>query len=313
MVGELLALALVLTDTGLQHFNWVQLGMVSFLVQWIVLSSAALLCPLRSFLSRHSSLIAGSLSYALVLVVTLIFSVLGQWVLSPIHAINPWQLLDILLLSAIFAGIGLRYSYLQQQLHNQQQAELSARIQALQSRIRPHFLFNSMNSIASLIETDPKTAEKMVEDLSELFRASLADSGLVTVAEELELCRRYVCIEQLRMGDRLSVDWKVGDYPAATKIPSLLLQPLLENAIYHGIQPLPKGGCVDVTVGVEHDRLILEVRNPITENENHKAKSGNQVALDNIRHRLMAHFGATAFCRTGVQEGSYVTRISYPL
>ena len=312
LVGELLAFALVLADTGLWQFDWGQLGMVSFLVQWIVLTSSALLCPLRSFLSRQPPLVAGSLSYGLVLLVTLVFSATGQQLLVPSGAIDIWGLLENLLLSGIFAGIVLRYLYLQQQLHDQQQAELGARIQALQSRIRPHFLFNSMNSIASLIEPDPQTAEKVVEDLSELFRASLAEPVLVSVEDELNLCRRYINIEQLRLGARLAVNWELGDYPKTIKIPSLLLQPVLENAIYHGIEPLPKGGCIDVMAKVEDDRFVLEVRNPLPESEEVKTRLGNQMALDNIRYRLTAHFGSEAAFSAGPEAGLFVTHISYP-
>ncbi|MEJ2444503.1 MAG: histidine kinase [Exilibacterium sp.] len=323
VVGELLAVALVLAGSSLRNFSWSQLGMVSFLVQWIVLTSAALLCPLRPLLARCSSMVAGSLSYGLVLVVTLLFSAVGLRVRYPNVAIDVWALLDNLLLAAIFAGIVLRYFYLQQQLHNQQQAELGARIQALQSRIRPHFLFNSMNSIASLIGVDPGTAEVVVEDLSELFRASLAEPALVPVSDELALCRRYIHIEQLRLGNRLRVEWDIGDYPQGAKIPGLSLQPVLENSVYHGIEPLPKGGCVAVTVKVEDHRFILEVRNPLPRKrgggmQRSKAaggntRQGNQVALDNIRHRLAAHFGPGARF-TAAQEGEiFVTHISYPL
>ncbi|WP_246125293.1 sensor histidine kinase [Exilibacterium tricleocarpae] len=313
LVGELLALALVVTDAGLQRFDWVQLGAVSFLVQWIVLSSAALLCPLRPFLRRQPPVLAGSLSYGLVLFIALVFLAAGQWMLAPGTETRWWGLLDGLLLAAIFAGIALRYFYLQQQLHNQQRSELEARIQALQSRIRPHFLFNSMNSIASLIETEPRVAEKVVEDLSDLFRASLAEPALVPVADELQLCRQYVRIEQLRLGPRLSLNWRIGEYPAGTLIPSLLVQPLLENAIYHGIQPRPEGGCIDVELSVRDHRLTLEVRNPLPAPGNSGRKTGNRVALENIRHRLVLHFGPSATCVAEPRDTLFITTISYPI
>jgi len=142
--GELLALALVLADSGLYPFNWEQLGTVSFLVQWVVLLSAALLCPLRPFLGRHSLLLAGCLTFSLILLVTLVVSLAGQWLVQG-GVINVWQVATNMVLAGIFGGIVLRYFYIQQQLLNQEEAELKARIQALQSRIRPHFLFNSMN------------------------------------------------------------------------------------------------------------------------------------------------------------------------
>ena len=121
----------------------------------------------------------------------------------------------------------LRWFYLQQQLQNREQAALKSRIQALQSRIRPHFLFNSMNSIASLIDIDPEAAEKMVVDLSELFRASLMEPGLVSIEDEIALCKQFVSIEQTRLGPRLAVEWNVDLSEGSFKIPSLMLQPLI--------------------------------------------------------------------------------------
>eukprot|EP01031_Cornospumella_fuschlensis_P016430 gene16430-20080_t len=141
----------------------------------------------------------------------------------------------------------LRYFFLQSQWRRQQQAELRARIESLQARIRPHFLFNSLNSIASLVVIDPYKAEQAVLDLSDLFRASLAKPGtLVSWAEELELSKRYLSIEQYRLGERLQLDWQVDDVPDDLPIPQLTLQPLLENALIYGIQPRIEGGLVRV-------------------------------------------------------------------
>ena len=139
-----------------------------------------------------------------------------------------------MLIALVLGGIALRYFYLSQLLQRQSEAELQARIEALQARIRPHFLFNSMNIIASLIPVDAEKAEQVVEDLSELFRASLnTDAQLVPLADELSICRKYASIEQLRIGERLQMDWNVLEPLPAVKVPALCLQPLLENAIYH--------------------------------------------------------------------------------
>jgi two-component system sensor histidine kinase AlgZ len=186
LVAELLAVLLTISgSSGLQHFNWDKLALISVQVQWIVVFSAVALCRLRFWLGRQAHLRAGVASYALVLGITFVLCSAGQWIIYGAsgmafvgdHEFNfdGWLLLNNMVIAAILSGILLRYLYLQQQLRNQQQAEMQARIQALQSRIRPHFLFNSMNSIASLIATDPDTAERVVEDLSELFRASLAE------------------------------------------------------------------------------------------------------------------------------------------
>jgi len=310
--GELLALALVLADVGVYPVNWQQLGSVSFMVQWIILLSAASLCPLRPFLGRHSIALAGTVSFSLVLLVTLFVSVLGQWI-SRSGNFDYWQILTNLLLAGIFAGIVLRYFYIQQQLLEQEEAELKARIQALQSRIRPHFLFNCMNSIVSLIGSDPERAEHVVEDLSDLFRASLAEPGLVPVGHELALCKQYISIEKLRLGPRLKMDWQVGDFPSETRIPSLLLQPIIENAIYHGIQPRVEGGIVEISVQAKGNLLTIVVRNPLVLRVEHMSKPGNRVALENIRHRLAAYYGDSAILIAGPQGENYVTEIRYPM
>jgi two-component system sensor histidine kinase AlgZ len=206
----------------------------------------------------------------------------------------------------------LRYFYVQQQLRVQEQSELRSRIQALQSRIRPHFLFNSMNIIASLIESDPKTAESVVEDLSELFRASLNEAGSqVPLSEELALCERYVRIESLRLGERLSVDWQMEPVPAGVRIPLLTLQPLLENAIYHGIQPLPEGGTIGVRLWQEQSHVNVEISNPVADRP--ATTEGNRMAMENTRSRLGALYGTRAELVTGVRDGRYLTLLRLPV
>jgi two-component system, LytTR family, sensor histidine kinase AlgZ len=316
LIAELLALLLTISDSsGLRRFSWDRLALVSVQIQWIVVFSAIMLCRLRFWLTALRPLVAGSLSYGLVLAVTLLVSSLGQWVIyvasgmafsaDQPFAFDLWQLANAMAISAIVSGIFLRYLYLQQQLRNQQQAETQARIQALQSRIRPHFLFNSMNSIASLIAVDPTTAERVVEDLSELFRASLAEPTLIPLERELSLCQHYLDIEKLRLGDRLVLDWRVNLVNSQVKIPSLILQPLLENAIFHGVEPLSGGGLVTVTVEQNDKQVKITIINPFVAGAKklerqssserlNNAERHNRMALDNIRLRLAAHFGNEA-------------------
>lgn len=320
VLGELLALALTLAGSSLSRFDWEQLGLKSFLIQWIVLLSAALLCPIRYWLSTLKLSVAGLISYSLVLLVTAICTQAGIWLLQLDNPDSKYLLASNVLLAMMFGGVVLRYLYVQQQWSNQQKAELQARIQALQSRIRPHFLFNSMNSIASLIGSDPDTAERLVEELCELFRASLAEPARVPLECELNLCRQYLDIESLRLGERLQIDWQIDPQVEAQmadwSIPSLLLQPLLENAIQHGIQPRLEGGCVQITLAldkVSRPNLQIRVSNPlpVTVAENH-AQSGNHMALDNIEHRLQAYYGDRANFRVGIEGDRFVAAIGYP-
>lgn len=317
LVAELLALLLAMTRTGLAQISWEVLALVSFQVQWVVLVSAVLLCRLRPYLRRWNPVRAGATSYGLVLVVTLLFSIAGQLLIRSYFSqpltLDYWQLAGNLLTAAILAGIGLRYLYLQQQLRNQQRAELQARIQALQSRIRPHFLFNSMNSIASLIAVDPASAERAVEDLAILFRASLAEPALIPLERELDLCRGYLDIEQLRLGDRLRVNWRLEDLPRGITIPSMLLQPLLENAVFHGVEPSTGGGEIDIQITRADQQLVIRISNPLPPPSLHQRRGHNRMALDNIRHRLQAHYGPAARLSEDSKDGRFTLVIVYPL
>ncbi len=319
LVAELLALVLELASNGLFLFSWYHFAIISLFLQWSVLCSAACLCRLRPVLSGWPLPQAAAACYLLILLVVLLFSVLGQWLLYGVldnaaqWHLNLWTVTTNVLICAVLAGIALRYFYLTNQLSLRKQTELQARIQALQSRIRPHFLFNSMNIIASLIAVDQEAAETAVEDLSGLFRASLAESDTeVRLAEELDLCRRYVRIERLRLGDRLQVEWRFDRAIEQLKIPGLCLQPLVENAIYHGIQPIPEGGTVTISGEVTDGVLHLVVVNPVV--DNHPiAHKGNQIAQHNIQQRLQALYGPKAGLLVQRSAGYHRAEIFYPL
>jgi two-component system sensor histidine kinase AlgZ len=318
LVTELLVFVLVLGNSKLIDFNWAKVGLTSIFVQWIVLVSAAVLCNVRPMLRNMSIAAATACAYALILFLTLIFSLVAEWFLSE----EPHQLTFAmfgsvgrnLIIAAIMSGIAFRYFYLQHQLRRQEQAELNSRIQALQSRIRPHFLFNSMNIIASLISVDPETAEEVVEDLSVLFRASLNDSSdkPVPLSEELSLCEKYVHIESLRLDERLNVEWEVEVDESEVRIPLLTLQPLLENAIYHGIQPIPEGGTVLVRILADDNQLVIHITNPLPQHQ-YSHDQGNRMAIDNIRHRLQAIYGERASLTTSNDGVTFHTTVSYPL
>jgi two-component system sensor histidine kinase AlgZ len=311
LVGELLVLVLLFAGP---EISWVRLALLSLFVQWVALLSAGALCGCRPVFARLALVPGMLLALALVLAVTLVVGlaadrVVAGAVIGP--AVDWTTIAREQLTAAIIAALALRYFYVQQQLRAQEHSELRSRIQALQSRIRPHFLFNSMNIIASLIETDPGTAETVVEDLSELFRASLNDAGnQVPLSEELDLCERYVRIESLRLGDRLAMDWQLAEVPAGVQIPLLTLQPLLENAIYHGIQPLPEGGTIGVKLWLDDASVHLEISNPVAPEP--VRSEGNRMALNNIRSRLAVLYGNRAELETSVVDGRYVTRLHLP-
>jgi two-component system sensor histidine kinase AlgZ len=186
-----------------------------------------------------------------------------------------------------------------------------ARVHALQARIRPHFLFNSMNTIAALTRTNPARAEEAVQDLADLFRASLAEKrDQITLAEEIEIAKTYERIELLRLGERLKVDWRVTGVPQAAIVPSLMIQPLLENAIYHGIEPRSSGGTVTVTGEHANGLVTIVVRNPVPERV--APREGNRIALANIRERLALMYGTRAAVKAGRFDDEYIVTLRFP-
>jgi len=186
-----------------------------------------------------------------------------------------------------------------------------ARLQALQARIRPHFLFNSINAVLSLMRRDPRRAETALEDLAELFRALMQDNRrLTTLADEVALCRQYLNLEQLRLGERLKIAWDVETLPGDALVPQLLLQPLVENAIYHGIEPDAAPGIVEIRISGDKDQVRIVLANPYHPEYQHRA--GNRMALANIRERLALHFDVEANLSAEVVGEKFEIRIVLP-
>jgi two-component system, LytTR family, sensor histidine kinase AlgZ len=187
-----------------------------------------------------------------------------------------------------------------------------ARLQALQSRIRPHFLFNTLNTAISLLRSSPAQAETVLEDLAELFRMQMSENDrLSPFARELELARAYAQLEEFRLGERLRLEWKVDNAPMDVLIPPLVLQPLLENAICHGVETSPQGGTVRVDAFARNDQLNVVVRNPLPAEGTRRP--GNRMALSNIRERLALHFDAEARLTTHRAGGDFIVQVVMPL
>ena len=189
-----------------------------------------------------------------------------------------------------------------------------ARLMALSARIRPHFLFNSLNAVLGIMREDPRRAERALEELSDLFRVLMRENrDLVTLGDELALCRQYIALETLRLGDRLGVRWQTEGCPADARVPPLMLQPLRENAVYHGVEPLAGNGEVRVSVQRAGGDVVVEIDNPAPPRDGASGHgSGNRMALDNIRERLMLFFDLEAQLEAGEQDGLYRVRIRFP-
>ena len=190
-----------------------------------------------------------------------------------------------------------------------------ARLQALQARIRPHFLFNSINAVLSLMRDEPRRAERMLENMAELFRVLMADNRqLRPLAEEVDLCRQYLEIEQIRLGDRLRIDWQIDNMPVSALVPPLILQPLIENAVYHGIEPQQGDGVLTIQISPAASsgkQLNITLTNPYHSASTHV--SGNRMAIANIKERLQLHFDAEAGLLAAVTNNQYVVKINMPI
>ncbi|MBS1190344.1 MAG: Histidine kinase internal region [Rhodocyclaceae bacterium] len=221
----------------------------------------------------------------------------------------PFGALRAALLAAAAAGLLLAYFELRSRAFSPVEAE--ARLAALNARIRPHFLFNSLNTVLSLIRAEPKRAEAALESLADLFRAALKDQReLVPLSDEIALGRQYLELEKLRLGERLRLGWEVADVPLDTLIPPLMLQPLLENAVYHGIEPAPEGGEVHIGFARRGEELAIEIANPMPAAGQHAA--GHQMAVANIRERLALYYDLEARLEVRQEAGSYSVRITLP-
>lgn len=306
-----LVLAIVQADRG--WIDWNYFGLLSLFVQWVALTSAALICRLRARLARMSVSAATTVIVAIVLLDVLAFSLFADSMLHPQAGVTGWQgVAKKMLVALLIAVMALRYFYLQHQWQRQREANMQAHLASLQARIQPHFLFNSMNTIASLIAVNPERAEEAVLDLSELFRAGLrTDDQLIPLSRELDLCQRYLAIEALRLGDRLKLEWQIAENLERQAIPPLTLQPLLENAIYHGIHPRPDGGIVQVDARAKGSFIYLMIQNPKPE-QNREQHSGNRMALTNTQSRLRALFGEPAVLKHSHQNDIYTVTLRLP-
>jgi two-component system sensor histidine kinase AlgZ len=325
LLAQLVAILLALARYESSVRFWDNLGRISLFLLWCTLLSAAFLCWPRRLLDGHGPAVVSAAALTIVLgAVSLVSAgtwwLAGNWQGMPGALVGqpgswPEFVLTNLAIATIVTGLLLRYFWVTAQWRREVREEARSRIRALQARIRPHFLFNSMNTIAALTRSDPGRAEEAVEDLADLFRASLSDAaGTVTLREELELTRTYQRIEQHRLGERLQVQWRLDTLPMRARIPALSVQPLLENAIYHGIERLPGGGTVVISGHSDGGIVELAIENPVADEAGSEGmpREGNRIALDNLRQRFELAWGARAAVVAGADGGRYRVVLRFP-
>jgi len=297
---------------------YVQIALNSVLMQWIGLSVAVILCVITrvGYLSevRSTTIVAIAITMAITLLVSWAsVSLMEMLRLGPQSQSSGFILLRNTAVAAILIGLALRYFYVQYESVKTLETQARLRLQALQARIRPHFLFNSMNTIASLTHVEPDLAEQAIINLSELFRASLAAEASIPLQQELELTRSYIELESLRLGDRLSVNWHISDNQIVTSLPALTLQPLVENAIYHGVEPLSEGGVIDIKIDTVGEFVNIAISNPLLEDRTEQHRKGNRMAVDNIQERLQIAFAGEAAMQQLEENDQFTVTLKLPL
>jgi two-component system sensor histidine kinase AlgZ len=296
-----------------------EMSVNTFFAIWLTSLCVATLCVLRRYLARLRDLPAYWLCWLIIQVIAAIVAAVSYWfneslVLQLVPSTREQQVftMSVVLITMVVSAAMLRYFYIRQLWQQELLAQTEARVQALQARIRPHFLFNSLNSIASLIMQNPEAAEAATEDLSDLFRGALRKADqTIPLAEELDLVRKYLSMEQIRLGDRLQIQWEIDMLPKDARVPPLLLQPLAENAINHGIQPRHEGGTVKLSGAFDDEFIVIVISNPLPEAGGDT--SSNQVALKNIHERLYYHYSGRAVLKAEIHDGNYqaILRIPY--
>lgn len=317
LVAELIAITLTLTSYEPGAFL-TEHSKMSMYVLWLALLSTGLLSLIGPWAEKQGNTKAFVMCFiALELMCLVLAEVTWQTTIRFGEAVIINDTHDRFILrtfaaNSIIIALSMRYLYVSSEWRRSIVLEAQARISALQALIRPHFLFNTMNTIASLTRSDPKQAEEAIEDLADLLRANLGtQKNRTSLKQELEVAAIYQRIEKLGLGDRLKVRWNVAELPMRAQIPSLTIQPLLENAIYHGIELLPEGGQVVVTGKVVDDQIHIEMSNPIAKDEKRKT-GGNKMALQNIRQRFELAYGNSAKVNVTETDESYSVRIEFP-
>ena len=317
IVAELVALVIVLAPEPHARPWLPRLGVATVYVQWLALLNAVVLCSMRATLEKLPARAGYVIAWLLGVAVTALGSAvvcridqsLGLGLTTPDGEALRFVIGNAAIAALITAAV-LRYLFVLERWQERVEAASKAQVDALQARIRPHFLFNSMNTIASLIRTRPAEAERTVEDLAELFRAALGrDDVPGTLGEELDLLDDYLRIEALRLGDRLHVERDLDALPRDLPLPRLLLQPLIENAIYHGIQPRAEGGTVRIAGRRTAGKVEIAITNPLPADA---APRRNGVALANIRARIEYHFGQRGELRVDSRSGEFAVTVRLP-
>jgi len=314
VITEVSVILVGLGRGGLPGWGW--FGLASVYALWMAMFCASGLCVNSGWIQRLSSSGAWIASWLIVVTLAAVFSYAAWLADNFVESERVLEPAALFVMRSVFA-VGLvaivffRYLVVRGRWRAELMAQAEARVQALQARIRPHFLFNSLNTIASLIHDQPDSAEAATLDLADIFRGSMRRADqLIPLADELQLARQYLDMEQRRLGERLQVDWRVDELPPGAAVLPLILQPLLENAVGHGVQTRPEGGKISVYGRSEGNQVVITIGNPVSPEG--ATPGGHGMALRNIRERLSLAFGPRAELLTNRDQQRFYAVLSVP-
>ncbi|TCM71098.1 two-component system sensor histidine kinase AlgZ [Acinetobacter calcoaceticus] len=324
VASTIIVLLLSLAEAG----SWSNINVGQFFkymlyLNWIMLVPVCVMNSAHEIFEKHSAVVWG-LIFLLILLISIItttsmLNIINYWATHfSVRAITQLQLLHNLSLDLsygmLLGVICSRYVYIRKKNLRHQTSALQAHIQSMQARIHPHFLFNSLNTVVCLISQDAEKAEQVLVNLTKLFRASLEQTKMVSLAYEIELCQYYLEIQQIRLGSRLQVEWNVQYDSDLTrvKIPLLTLQPLLENSILHGVEQHDSEAKVSILVELFSNQVTIVITNPVL-HDRIKIRESLGFAMSNIKQRLIACLGTDAKLRHYVNNGMFITLIQYPI
>lgn len=316
LAGMCLALVLALSP-GVEGNRLVLFGLAAFLIQWVILLTLGSLYVVREPLARLRPHGVAALALLLMLVWTWVVVGAGGALVAPtlLWDGSDWRgpLLRVTGIALAVGALGLAAFHNHWRARRAAVRTKQAELEALQARVHPHFLFNSLNTALALVHQRPDDAERVLMDLSDLFRSALAGPRHIPLSEELELARRYLEIEELRLGERLEVDWDLPATMPALEVPALSVQPLVENAVRHGIERRPQGGRIEVVLVRGADRVQLTVRNDLPAQPAPAGGNGHGVGQPSVASRIEAMTGGRGSLVTSLEEGRYVATLTLPL
>lgn len=316
LAGEGLAVVLALAP-GVSGDRLIHFGLASLAIQWVMLSTLASLYLIRAPLSRLPQKTMLYIALLLLLLMTLLVHGLAGWLMAgPGDAPSSQWSPTLLRAAGIALTVGLLgLAAFQNHLRAQQLAVQAkhAELESLKARTHPHFLFNTLNTGAALIHAKPEAAEHLLLDLADLFRAALTGPEHIKLASEIDLVHRYLSIEQLRLGDRLRTRWERPDPLPDITVPALCVQPLVENAVRHGVERIVEGGDIEILITVDADNVMITIRNDVPSAGSPRQTSGHGIGMASVSHRIAELTAGAGSLTTGQQAGRHVATLTIPL